>query len=376
MEHALRCNDTKCRLELRERALVTTCSHIFCVECASRSGFNASAPEHRRCPACQSQLPRPDDAMITNLNPSEDYKTSVLSGLSPEAIMECAGRALSFWSYQMTQDLTWESHRCKVLTSRYADLSTSLDNIIGDANAQLTALQNKVASMNLDHDSLRRKNEELTQAYKEKNRKLLQTQELYDKLKRKAMLGHIQDAASDAVDTTLQGTSSYAAQQADQGVYEHQIGTPLRTTQYAERPNRPGPVPAQPQMMAPDPRAGTWAGPAFPQVDTPVTPMAHRQRPGVDGLGLSAVPGLVSGTPVALHGSGRTRQPLREMQHNPRANTESFPGVGLSSHLKTSQGLAGSFAPPVRPRVAQRPGVPAFGATARQRNGSEYHHAI
>lgn len=43
--------------------------------------------------------------MITNLNPSEDYKTSVLSGLSPEAIMECAGRALSFWSYQMTQDL-------------------------------------------------------------------------------------------------------------------------------------------------------------------------------------------------------------------------------------------------------------------------------
>ncbi|POS76168.1 hypothetical protein DHEL01_v205438 [Diaporthe helianthi] len=203
--------------------------------------------------------------MITNLNPSEDYKTSVLSGLSPEAIMECAGRALSFWSYQMTQDLTWEAHRCKVLTSRYAELSTSLDNIIGDANAQLTTLQNKVASMNIDHDSLRRKNEELAQAYKDKNRKLLQTQELYDKLKRKAMLGHIQDAASDAVDTTLQGTSSYAAQHADRGVYEHQIGTPLRPTQYAERSDRPGPLPVQPQMMPPDHRAGTWAAPVFPQ---------------------------------------------------------------------------------------------------------------
>lgn len=114
--------------------------------------------------------------MITNLNPSEDYKTSVLSGLSPEAIMECAGRALSFWSYQMTQDLyvpcrthrdssrladsnetvcrTWESHRCKVLTSRYAELSASLDNIIGDANAQLTALQNKVASESLLYECL------------------------------------------------------------------------------------------------------------------------------------------------------------------------------------------------------------------------------
>lgn len=41
---------------------------------------------------------------------------------------------------------TWESHRCKVLTSRYSELSVSLDNIIGDANAQLTGLQNKVAS--------------------------------------------------------------------------------------------------------------------------------------------------------------------------------------------------------------------------------------
>lgn len=43
--------------------------------------------------------------MVTDLNPKEDYKTSVLSGLSPETIMECAGRALSFWSYQVTQDL-------------------------------------------------------------------------------------------------------------------------------------------------------------------------------------------------------------------------------------------------------------------------------
>ncbi|KAG8167496.1 hypothetical protein KVR01_003185 [Diaporthe batatas] len=394
MEHALRCNDIKCRVELRDRALVTTCSHIFCVDCVSRSGFNGIAPEHRRCPACQTQLPRPDDAMITNLNPSEDYKTSVLSGLSPEAIMECAGRALSFWSYQMTQDLTWEAHRCKVLTSRYSELSTTLDNIIGDANAQLTALQNKVASMNIDHDNLRRKNEELVQAYKEKNRKLLQTQELYDKLKRKAMLGHIQDAASDAVDTTLQGASSYAAQQADHGVYEHQIGTPLRSAQYGERSDRPGSLPVQPQMMPPDPRAGTWAAPVFPQgklrkqfpsprdpndcaAGAPMTPMKHRQPPGVERLGLSAVPGMMSGTPVPLHGSGRARQPLRELQHNPRANTESFTGVGLSSHLKTSQGLVGSLAAATRPpRVAQRPGVPAFGATAPQGNGSEFRHAV
>jgi E3 ubiquitin-protein ligase CCNP1IP1 len=216
--------------------------------------------------------------------------------------------------------------------------------------------------MSIDHDILRRKNEELAQAYKEKNRKLLRTQELYDKLKRKAMLGHIQDAAADAVDTTLQGTSSYAAQQVDRGIYEHQIGTPIHSVQYAERSDRPGVVPVQHQTMAPDPRVGTWAGQAFhpgksktkpwntqnpngSAANGPMTPLKHRQNPGANGLGPTTVNGLVSGTPAVLHESGRVQQPLIELLHNPRANTESFPGVGLSSHLKTSQG---PLAPSVR----------------------------
>lgn len=59
----------------------------------------------------------------------------------------------------------------------------------------------------MDRDELRRKYEELLQTCKEKNRKLLQTQELYDKLKRKAMLGQVQDAAEDAVESTLQVSS-------------------------------------------------------------------------------------------------------------------------------------------------------------------------
>lgn len=57
--------------------------------------------------------------------------------------------------------------------------------------------------MTSEQEALRRKNEELAQAYKDKSRKLLQTQELYDKAKRKAEMGFIQRAALDAVDSTL-----------------------------------------------------------------------------------------------------------------------------------------------------------------------------
>lgn len=53
-------------------------------------------------------LTNPDDVVVANLNPTEDYKTSVLSGLSPNIIMECAGRALSFWTYQTTQEMSVE----------------------------------------------------------------------------------------------------------------------------------------------------------------------------------------------------------------------------------------------------------------------------
>ena len=69
--------------------------------------------QERICPACTTRLQGPDDVMVNNLHPSEDYKTSVLSGLNPTEIMECTGKALSFWAYQMMQEMyvLWESPR-------------------------------------------------------------------------------------------------------------------------------------------------------------------------------------------------------------------------------------------------------------------------
>jgi E3 ubiquitin-protein ligase CCNP1IP1 len=70
-----------------------------------------------------------------------------------------------------------------------------------------------------EQEALRRKNEELAQAYKDKSRKLLQTQELYDKAKRKAELGFIQRAASDAVDSTLSNTCTNQVDESGQTPY-------------------------------------------------------------------------------------------------------------------------------------------------------------
>lgn len=99
------------------------------------------------CPACKSDLLNPDDAVLSNLNPSEDYKTSVLSGLSPNVIMECAGRGLSFWAYQTTQGIYYQQHLYKTLTEKYSSLNVQLDKSINDANSEIENLQNKLTSM-------------------------------------------------------------------------------------------------------------------------------------------------------------------------------------------------------------------------------------
>lgn len=105
MDFTLRCNDLKCRAQLEDSAVVTTCSHVFCVSCSQSLGLATPAGSARICPACSTVLANPDDAVVTQLNPTEDYKTSVLSGLSPTIIMECAGRGLSFHSYQTNQEM-------------------------------------------------------------------------------------------------------------------------------------------------------------------------------------------------------------------------------------------------------------------------------
>lgn len=105
MDYYLRCNSLKCRAQLDQKAVVTTCSHIFCVPCAESLGLASADATTRTCPACQTQLSNDDDVVVTELNPTEDYKTSVLSGLSPAIIIECAGRGMAFYHYQTTQEM-------------------------------------------------------------------------------------------------------------------------------------------------------------------------------------------------------------------------------------------------------------------------------
>ena len=84
--------------------ILTLSRHVFCPPCAEKTGLLAAHHEQRRCPQCKSDLNNANDVLRNLLSPPEDWKASVLAGLDPATIMECAQRALSFWTYQNAQE--------------------------------------------------------------------------------------------------------------------------------------------------------------------------------------------------------------------------------------------------------------------------------
>ncbi|KAL6306769.1 hypothetical protein BKA93DRAFT_728933 [Sparassis latifolia] len=146
----LKCNRLTCRRALTEKAVVVS-SHIFCVECANEL-FNAS----RLCPACETSLTEPDDVVVCSLHPSNDYKTSVLSGLNPATILEICSRAMSFWQYQVHQEFTFQHAVLRNVNEKTALLQKQLDNVIREANGEISLLNNKVSELERDLELERR----------------------------------------------------------------------------------------------------------------------------------------------------------------------------------------------------------------------------
>ncbi|KAK4109902.1 hypothetical protein N656DRAFT_791442 [Canariomyces notabilis] len=165
MEQTLNCNVQECGSQLTDRAVVT-------------------APY--TCPACRQPLSG-SEVCEQLLHPSEEWKSVALCGLSPTAVMECAGRALSFWSYQMTNQISYQIRKNAKLKDYCAELQGEMESMWEQANQRISTLSSRIRDMEREEDSLRRKCEELSFALTNRTKELAQSQELYSKLKQRAL---------------------------------------------------------------------------------------------------------------------------------------------------------------------------------------------
>ncbi|KAK2788820.1 hypothetical protein FQN53_003007 [Emmonsiellopsis sp. PD_33] len=331
LDFCLRCNSLKCRATLNERAVVTTCSHIFCLRCADHLGLSQSTGADRQCPACQASLLNPDDAVSTILNPTEDYKTSVLSGLDPSTIMECAGRAMAFWTYQTTQEIFYQEYLGKSLTDKYGALNQQMDKVIHDANSEISNLQSRISEMQMSQDQLQKKNHELVELYREKSKKHAQTTNLYNLLKTRAMRSQIQTAASDSVSQVLE---SFVAAPRSHSSAENDLYRPM--TSLAPSPMRsPARYPTNNsgvEQLHPHQRSGSGSGSGSGTKN----PLDYAAMPPPSGLSRGFRPGNI---------------PPATPQHRTR-----LPGPPLSSHRTSYPERQHTLMPsnPVSPRLQRR----------------------
>lgn len=204
MDADLKCNRLTCRRPLTDKAVVTTCSHIFCIDCANEL-FNPS----RLCPACDTNLAEPDDVVVCSLHPTNDYKTSVLSGLTPATILEICSRAISFWQYQIHQESTFQQAVVRNLNDKNAQLQKQLDNVLREANGELNLLNNKKEELERDLELERRKVRELQEGSRERDREYAKLKVQFDKLKRKALLGPVAGGIENGQPSAMQPPHQY-----------------------------------------------------------------------------------------------------------------------------------------------------------------------
>ncbi|KAF5388366.1 hypothetical protein D9615_000139 [Tricholomella constricta] len=125
---------------------------------------------------------------VCSLHPSNDYKTSVLSGLTPSTILEICSRAISFWQYQTFQEHSFQQAVVRSLNDKNAQLQKQLENVVREANGEISLLNNKAAELERDLELERRKNRELQDASRDREKEYQKLKLLHDKFKRRALL--------------------------------------------------------------------------------------------------------------------------------------------------------------------------------------------
>ncbi|TFY72092.1 hypothetical protein EVG20_g897 [Dentipellis fragilis] len=200
MELEPKCNALSCRRNLTDKAVVVriyfvsnaqmNClvPHDFVRVTGIEQHSNAGISYAYVPTACETSLTEPDDVVVCSLHPSNDYKTSVLSGLNPSTILEICSRAISFWQYQIYQEHSFQQAVIRNMNDKNAQLQKQLDNVIREANGEISLLSNKITELHHDLDIERRKVRDLQDAAKERDKEYQKLKTQYDKIKRKTLL--------------------------------------------------------------------------------------------------------------------------------------------------------------------------------------------
>ncbi|XP_059470376.1 E3 ubiquitin-protein ligase CCNB1IP1-like [Neocloeon triangulifer] len=161
------CNSKSCLKPLKKTAWVTSCSHVFCQEDGIKELRNSP---NAKCPVCGTPLNHSSDIVKADLNPSEHFKSMVLTGLSPEIVMDIVNRSFSFWTYQNNLTKKYQESVIKSYKEKLSKLESSYEILVAKIQQEVCLLKKKVEELEREKMNLLNKLEESAQKMAEKNR--------------------------------------------------------------------------------------------------------------------------------------------------------------------------------------------------------------
>ncbi|XP_038643608.1 E3 ubiquitin-protein ligase CCNB1IP1-like [Scyliorhinus canicula] len=182
-EDSLLCNLPGCRCCLSGFAWVTACSHVFC----DQHGSGQFSRSPALCPACGTALSGKRDIVRTDLNPPEDYKGMVLSGLRPHTVLEIAGRALAFWGYQIHQERMYQESAYSKAEGRLKQMDKLYTQQLQGKDMEVSNSRSEVSSLKKMLEEYKKKYSEVSEKLMDRNRQYQKLQGFYDSLRLRSM---------------------------------------------------------------------------------------------------------------------------------------------------------------------------------------------
>ncbi|KAI0939068.1 hypothetical protein AcV5_000586 [Taiwanofungus camphoratus] len=191
---------------------------------SAKGGYCIINTDH--IPSCR------DDVVVCSLHPSNDYKTSVLSGLNPSIILEICSRAMSFWQYQVHQEHSFQHAVYRNLNEKNAQLQKQLENVIREANGEINLLNNKVSQLERDLELERRNLASHQDSLRERDKEYQKLKTQYDKIKRKALLAPNVVGGDSAIPLINENPANHTGERSalDEHTNKMRQGMPFGTT--------------------------------------------------------------------------------------------------------------------------------------------------
>ncbi|KAJ2774171.1 hypothetical protein IWQ57_000948 [Coemansia nantahalensis] len=148
------------------------------------------------------------DMATVSLTMTEKQKSHILAGLHPSAVVDICGRALSFWSFQLSLEITYEQESAAAQAEKTRAVEAHAAAEVASTSARLRLVEDKLAAAQHAVDAERQSRAMAEDMLDDCRRRMQSLKAAYDQLCQRRVLP---EADVDFANSEFIGAASWAA---------------------------------------------------------------------------------------------------------------------------------------------------------------------